>query len=225
MARLRIRAYPPTPRDRLAKAKAFVGLSLNNWVSDSATSLRHLFKHTVNLVGSFDVLVGDYFHRHNLQDLRGLSAREASARASAEGEAIASRAREVLLDLGLGTVKVRTAGELVRAPEFRVGLRTFGALCSSDELLSELIEQGTDAFLGRVAPKRLHLAQARGHCRQYQVEELALFSVLARDGYRVCVYPGAHMLAFRELVAGAHRGSLPEFDSFTLIELRYGSRA
>jgi hypothetical protein len=66
--------------------RAYVSVSLTNRVAMSEVLLRQTLEWTRDNVASFDVLIGDYFHRHNLEDLDGLSESDALKRAGQRKE-------------------------------------------------------------------------------------------------------------------------------------------
>jgi tRNA-dependent cyclodipeptide synthase len=212
--------FPPTPRDQLRSGKAYVSLSLSNQTSASSMRLHRLLEWNRETFVSFDVIIGDYFHRHNLEAVDGLGQSAALAQAVADGQDVARRVRAVLDSLALPDVSIKVASDFYATSSFAEHLEKFDELCAVNEQLNELIDLGTDTFLRRIAPTRIRDDSARYHCRQYQLEELALFAILSDDGYRANVYPGAHMPVMKELVAGALRGTVAAFNGLTLVELR-----
>jgi hypothetical protein len=61
---------------------------------------------------------------------------------------------------------------------------------------------------------------ARRHSRLYQLEELAVFTLLANEGYSTNVYAGAHLPVMKAFVSGGVDGIAPALRSAKLVELR-----
>lgn len=205
------------------KGGAYVSLSLSNRRSTSETWLRQTFEWTKSSFLSFDVVIGDYFHRHNLEDLGGLTADGAFVRAVSDGLRVAKDVRRGLDGLSLVSARVRMATDICAVPAFSALLAELAALAASSDAFLKWLNAGTDSFLSRLAPARLDVEEARAHSRSYQLEELAMFELLVDSGYNINVYPGAHLPVMRELVDGSLQGLRPKLRTVRLVELHFRS--
>lgn len=214
---------PSQTTAKLNELRGYLGLSLSNRITGSIPQLHELLSWAKDHLRSVCVLVGDYVYRHNLEDLQGLQRDVALALAKTEGVAIAMRVRKVLDELDLKNSTIVLASELYELPTFNHRLMVKNALYDSNAEFRELINIASNGFFERFAKDRMHIESARRHSRDYQLEELALFELLAEQGYTVNVYPGAHLPVMKDIVAGKFPGVMPLLERLTLVELRFRS--
>ena len=187
-----------------------------------ASKLRQTFEWTRDNVASFDLLIGDYFHRHNLESMEGLRERQALNRAILDGQVLARVAKDVLDSISLSAVTIRFVSDLSASTQFADRLRVQEKLYESSESFRHWIDIASKEFIKRFPPAPSEAEDAYRHSRSYQLEELAVFELLSRENFSVNVYLGAHLPITKELVAGTLRGTLPLLDELTLVELRRG---
>lgn len=182
--------------------------------------MQRLFQWAATEFAAFDVLIGDYFHRHNLEDLSGLDAKHAYASAVNEGQKLSHFVLTILQRIP-GSPRLLLASSLCESASYQSLLAEYTALENENADFANAIEAGTDAFLGRFAPLRMKSTVARTHSRFYQLEELAMFEELAREGYSINAYPGMHLPIMRELVFGSLKDLRPQLSRMTLVEIRF----
>lgn len=211
---------PTGARDSLLLRRAYVSISLTNKVATSRLRLLRVFEWARSHFESFDVLLGDYFHRHNLADLLSVPTEQALEVARVNGNETANLAQDILKALELPHILILRAEHFSQHPDFVLKTAEFGNLYLTHEPFRRLIDTATDTFLLRFAPSRLKSFEARLHSRNYQLEELAVFELLARDGYSVNIYPGNHLPAMRALVTGQLVGVTSTLREMVLVELK-----
>lgn len=217
---IQTKIFPSEARDHVQRSRAFLSVSLSNRLTESPSRLREVLIWLQRSVASFDVVIGDYYHRHNIEDLEGYRPAEALALSTTRGKQHAQHVRSELHHLGLSDVKIVHTVDLSAEPSFSPALREMEALWWSHPDFARFIDEGTDAFLQRLAPDRIGLETARAHSRQYQLEELATFLILAARGYTTNVYAGAHLPVMKALVNGELRDLAPDLIHLHLVELR-----
>jgi tRNA-dependent cyclodipeptide synthase len=222
---IRIKIFPASARSHIQTSRAYLSVSPSNRLTATEAHLREIFQWMQRGVGPFDVLVGDYFHRHNIEDLEGLQPSEALQVATQQGDAHARQIQFVLDQVDLTAVKIRRTSTISRQPGFFPALREMETAYHSNTTFARLIDQGTDAFLRRFAPERTAVEAARLHSRLYQLEELAVFALLANEGFSTNVYAGAHLPVMKALVSGGVDGIAPALRSAQLVELRPHSKS
>jgi tRNA-dependent cyclodipeptide synthase len=215
--------FPESEFTTLRSKSGYLGLSLSNRITASDDLLFQLLKWTKNHLGSICVFIGDSVYRHNLEDLEGLDRAAALDRAMSEGRAVALRVRRILDSLELKESPVLFASSFHELPEFGERLARKIGVYESSSHFRDLIAIASDGFFKRFAPSRIHSEVSRGHSRDYQLEELAIFELLAEQGYMVNVYPGAHLPVMKDIVAGKFVGVMPSLEKLTLVELRFRS--
>jgi tRNA-dependent cyclodipeptide synthase len=220
---MRAYCYPPEKEGRLQSCRGYLSISLSNHTSASRERLREIIEWTRTHLATFDVVIGDYFHRHNLKDQQDMTEEEALECAMADGVTHANRLRKTLDSFGLFDARIRPVTSLYTHPQYRERLEVFEKLYLSNLSFKYLIERGTDTFLERKSPTRLNIEIARDHCKLYQLEELAIFELLSMEGYAANVYPGAHLPVMKEIVLGDLQQSSPLLAKTILVELKFGN--
>ena len=209
--------------DALIDRKAYLGLSLSNRITNSDSILKSIFEWTSRKINSFDIVIGDYSHRHNLQDLEGLDVSAAKSLAIAQGREVSLRICGILHNLGLTQVTTHLASEICADPTFNTHLFAKESLYDSCPSFAHQIDEAAQTFLKRLAPNRMSDNIALEHSRAYQFEELAMFELLVLEGYTVILYPGRQLPVMKAIVTGELRGILPILENMVLIEIQTGS--
>jgi tRNA-dependent cyclodipeptide synthase len=220
---MRAYCYPSEKEDQLQSDRGYLSISLSNHTSASRERLREITEWTRTYLGAFDVIIGDYFHRHNLEDQQGLAGEEALKQATADGVTHTNRIRKILDSFGLFDTRIRLATSLYTQPQYHGRLEALEKLYLSNVSFKNFIEKGTDMFLERKSPTRLNVESARNHSKAYQLEELAIFELLSMEGYTTNIYPGAHLPVMKEIVSGDLQQVLPLLAKMILVELKFGN--
>jgi tRNA-dependent cyclodipeptide synthase len=219
---IKSKIFPASARSQIQASRAYLSVSLSSRLTATETGLHDVFQWMQRSVSQFDVIIGDYFHRHNIEDLEGREPSEALKVATDQGKAHARRIQLVLEQLKLTAVKIRCASAISKQPDFVPALREMEFAWHSNTNFAQLIDQGTEAFLRRFALERIAVEPARLHSRLYQLEELAVFTLLANEGYATNVYAGSHLPVMKAFVSGGVDSVAPALRSAQLVELRPG---
>ena len=214
-----IRSFPRDVRGRWKEGKAIIGISLNNQVSRSLPALRQLFEWTREHRGTFDLLVGDYMNRHNYQAFHAASESDGEKRALLDGRNASVKLRKLLDEVGSEGVSVISARSLYMAATFGERLSYFKDLYATNRAFSDLIHEAIGAFLAR-KPDVIVTEDIRRHCVAYQLEELVLFELLSKQGYRV-VYAGAQLPIMKSIVSGNMGGVSDFLKALNLVEIKF----
>jgi tRNA-dependent cyclodipeptide synthase len=217
---MKINIFPRSIRDQLATKKGFVSLSLSSKTTQNVERLSEIFEWSNQNLQSFDVIVGDYFHRHNLQSFQSIAPNEANELASMEGNKVKSQVSDLLNTLHFQSINIKLASEIYNTNGAN---ERFAELVSSYSTLPEFkskIDLASTKFIQRFAPDKLENNDFLIHSRDYQLEELVLFEILQKDNYVVNVYPGAHLPIMKAIIKGFSIGSATNLDKYILVELR-----
>ncbi len=168
----------------------------------------------------FDVLVGDYLHRHNVQFLDGLPGSQAVHHAMADGKQIMTLIREILDANDCRDVRLISSYSFYNEVSFRSRIDRFKSMIAADPHFRSLLEFAIKVFLQRKAPALLDSKAGYEHSLAYQLEELAMFELLAERGYTVNVYPGSQLPVMKSFVTGELPGVSRELEQLTLVELK-----
>jgi tRNA-dependent cyclodipeptide synthase len=214
------RFFPHDFPDRWKDGKAIIGISLNNQVSKSSLLLQQLFNWTREHRGAFDLLVGDYMNRHNYQAFNAASKPDAERKAVSDGSKATVMLRKLLDECGSEPVSVISATSLYMDATFGERLAYFNEVYATNKAFSDPIHEAIGAFLAR-KPDVIVTKDIRRHCVAYQLEELVLFELLARDGYRSLVYAGAQLPIMKSIVCGNIDGISDLLKALNLVEIKF----
>ncbi len=218
MQHIKSEVFPKSSSVRPQTGKPLIGISLDNRTTKSDSLLLQTFDWTNRNVGAFDLLVGDYLNRHNYQAFQGESEATAIKKAMANGEQVTLRLRRLISEKYSKGIEVISAHTLYSAPRFSERLTRFQQTYTDNSHFRELIDQAVKSFLARK-----HAAindNVRNHCIAYQLEELAMFELLAKAGYSSLVYAGAQLPVMKSIVSKSLSGVSHDLENLTLIELK-----
>lgn len=217
---MKINIFPRSIRDQLPTKKGFVSLSLSSKTTQNNERLSEIFKWSKQNLQSFDVIVGDYFHRHNLQSFQGIAPNEANELASFEGNRVKAQVSDLLNTLNFQSINVKLASKIYDTNGADERFAELASLYSKSPEFRSKIDLASMKFIQRFAPNEIENQDFLIHSRDYQLEELVLFEILKKDNYAVNVYPGAHLPIMKSIVKGFSIGSATNLDGYILVELR-----
>lgn len=217
----KVKYLPKERKNSPIANQAYVGLSLSNKISTSESSLAKIFEWTSENSNSFEIFIGDYCHRHNLEGIDGLEQDVALKKAIQDGKVISNRVSAVLEKLGNSKSKIILASELKDNVDFIQYLETMKKLYEQNTLFRNLIEKATYEFFKRIAPQSTISQTTQEYSRDYQLEELSFFQILSLQGYSMNIYPGAHIPIMKDIVNKEFKGLIPSLEELTLVELRF----
>ena len=220
MSTVKVSVFPANGLSRQQHYKALIGISLGSRSSQSSRRLRQLLNWTADAIGSCDFLVGDYLNRHNYIALDGYTESEALARADHDGNEVARRLDPVIADARVSASVIRSKS-LYDEPTFQPRLERFRGTYKTDREFKSLIDEAIDQFLERKGMGLRQDSGVREHCVAYQLEELAMFELLAEAGHSVLVYGGAHLPVMRAIVSKALLGISSTLEKLTLVGLTF----
>lgn len=189
-------------------------------MSESSSLLQTVCDWTRRNIGEFDLLVGDYLNRHNYQAFSGVEEAAAIDQTMNDGATATKRLQNLIARCSFENVSIISAAQLCAEPSFSVRLANFERHYCSHRRFRAFIDDAVDSFLARKYPTVLPDEKVRGHCIAYQLEELAIFEILAEQGYNTFIYPGAQLPVMKDIVSGSLDGVSRALGALTLIELR-----
>jgi len=222
MSRVRIstKTFPATPSIARPSGRAFLGLSLNNRVIANPTFLTAVFDWVKRNVGEFDVLLGDYLHRHNYQAFDGMEEQKAIEQTIKDGKHAVAELQQVAAQCGITGASIISGGELFGDADLPTRIARFERMYLDRCDFAALVDQTTASFLERKHPTVRLDENVRAHCTAYQIEELAMFEFLGEKGYSTFVYPGAQLPVMTHIVTGTLDGVSRVLETLALVELR-----
>jgi tRNA-dependent cyclodipeptide synthase len=220
MPAISVKIFPDPSTARPQPGKVVIGISLKAGLLPRPAAMREVFAWTREKLGAFSLLLGDHVNRHNYAAFDSLTEADAESRAIAEGDTAAAMLRQSIEHLPCGTAPILRASELVLAPHYVERHSRLVQQLRTNLHFRDFIKQGVDVFMTRNTVTEQLRAHVEPHCVAYQVEELAIFEILADMGYRTLVYPGPQLPVMKALASGELTKVSRALESMTLIELR-----
>ncbi len=147
------------------------------------------------------VLIGDTIHRNTLMINRGLTPDEALAESKRMADEIMQREELVLNSLKGGcTFRFMPGSYAQQSVGYLMVEQTLWNLFYQDDTFNHSINKFASTFLSR---RNQNDAQLRLLSCTYLIEELAIVTMLIRDGWDIFVYPGS-LDPFVEITQGLH---------------------
>jgi tRNA-dependent cyclodipeptide synthase len=214
-----VRIFPESRSlHRVSGEKALIGISLKNYVSRSPLALKQIFEWTHQHCGAFDLLLGDYMNRHNYQMFCAESEAEAEEHAIRDGRHAAKAIGSVLFGGCFNGAKIIQAHTFYNDQTFAARLRRLERVYAENATFKERIHQAIGAFLARHGDFRMDPVSTR-HCVAYQLEEIAIFELLAESGYDYLVYAGAQLPIMKSIVRGDIDATSHALKDLRLVEI------
>lgn len=216
----RTTVYPEQPLGGLRQLRAYLSLSLSNKIISSDSTLLSVLNWVDEHFDRCDIVIGDYLHRHNIATAKSVNESESLRVAMAEGQVLSKRIQALASQGQLPDRTIILTSTLRDDPSFTSRVESLEHWYSAEARFRGFIEDAVDAFMKRKHSSEPHDQAVRNHSVAYQLEELAMFEILLRDGYRVDVYPGSHLPIMKALVSGDVKGMDTVLRSQILTELK-----
>ena len=204
-----VKTTPPVSKEHLgSQRKCYMGISLGNPVFQGKC-LRALVLWATENFDETLVVVGDYLRRHNERILNGLDDDRAGRAAVKAGDAFLEQAGGLFDELANERLVLTRWQEHLGSDEYEKARASLDGLFESDANFRACVEKDAAAFVerldGRGRPLAVTTQQAiEGSC-QYLLEEIAVFSALAEQGWTVELYPGPELEVLVEIAKGTFR--------------------
>lgn len=191
--------------------RCYMGISLDNPVFEG-DSLRALLLWIVKRFDQCLVIVGDHLCRYNERILNGLKDDEAIKVAQESGDSFILTTRELFQQLPSGKIRLTRWKSQLETDEYKKSKAILDHLFISDPAFRASVEKDARSFVTRQAKQdRLAIQppQAVELSCQYLLEEIAVFSALAQQGWQVELYPGPELRVLVEVAKGKY-STIPE---------------
>ncbi|WP_287254789.1 tRNA-dependent cyclodipeptide synthase [Moorena sp. SIO4E2] len=155
------------------------------------------------------VLVGDSLYRLTIEVRQGLKGDEAWLEAIRTGETFINQNRFLFQQYcGSCQFQFQMASQIEKQSEFEMYYKDFQGLYQQDESFQKMVNSFAQTYLNRGEQSEEEeveqLLQRQKHLAiTYLLEESAVFTCLAKEGWPVFVYPGS-IKTFEEIAEGLH---------------------
>lgn len=201
-----VKTTPPVSKNRLrSQRKCYMGISLGNPVFQGGC-LRALVLWAMENFDETLVVVGDYLRRHNEYILNGLDDDQAGRAAVKAGDVFLEQVGGLFEELSNEHVVLTRWQEHLGSAEYEKARALLDNLFESDANFRACVEKDAVAFVerldGRGRPLAVTNQQAIECSCKYLLEEIAVFSALAEQGWTVELYPGPELEVLVEIGKG-----------------------
>jgi tRNA-dependent cyclodipeptide synthase len=188
-----------------------MGISLDNPVFEG-DSLRALLLWIVKRFDQCLVIVGDHLCRYNERIFNGLKDDDAIKVAQEAGDSFILRTRELFQQFPPGKIRLTRWKQHLDTDEYKKSKTLLDHLFISNPDFGESVQKDARSFVTRQAKRdRLAIQPSKAvelSC-QYLLEEVAVFSALAEQGWQVELYPGPELRVLVEVAKGKYY-TIPE---------------
>lgn len=200
---------PRIPVEQLFEYKrCYLGISLENPLFEGSTLEAILFW-AVEKFEDCLVVVGDNLNRFNQRILHGLDLSKASAEANKLGDSFISKTKQLLAKLPTDKIRLTRWQEHLNSREYKESKPLIDKLFNSNPDFRASVNKDAVSFVQR------HKSRGRGilvseeeairlSC-EYLLEEIAVFSALSEQGWKVELYPGSELQVLAEVAKGKYQ--------------------
>jgi tRNA-dependent cyclodipeptide synthase len=213
--------YVPKKNVDTWSSGAYLSVSINNRHYKDEKSLRQIFKFLSENKLKYDVIIGDYTHRHNQRIFDGDSMEDALKISLKKGEEIIQTLNHVAKSFPNIKLKIRRTAEFYSRQEFSRRIEQFNKLLLHDKKFAESVELTINKFLNRIKRSFLNIYETKTLCKDYILEELVIYELLSSENLKTNIYPGNHLPVLKEIVRGNLPGISKNLEKINLVELKF----
>ena len=204
-----VKTTPKVSEEQLfSYERCYFGISLDN-PHFSGKSLQALLLWGVSNFEQCLVLVGDYLRRYNERILKGSKDDEAEKVAHELGDVFMRKTNEFFHQLPGKRVTVTRWKPCLQSSKYKKTRAILDELFASDADFRESVEKDAFSFVRRQTKRNQKFAvspeEAAALSCEYLLEEIAVFSALSEQGWKVELYPGPELNVLIEIANGKYQ--------------------
>jgi len=182
--------------------KCYIGISLDN-PGFYGKSLQALLLWGLGNFERVLVVAGDYLRRYNEQIFSGLSPEQAGKVSHEFGDLFFEKTDKFFNQIPGERLALTRWEPCLNTNEYKQAKEKLDGLFDSDESFRNAVLKDAVSFIGRQKKRHLKLAvpqeQAVELSCRYLLEEVAVFSALSEQGWKVELYPGPELCVLTEM--------------------------
>lgn len=203
-----VRTTPKISEEELFSYKrCYLGISLDNPIFRGRT-LEALLLWAVRNFDRCLVVVGDYLCRFNSLIFNGLKNDAAPKAAHAAGDSFILGTSELFKRLPRGKISLTRWEPCLDSVEYKKSRAVLDNLFASDSDFRASVERDASSFARRQTKRNQTLAVSMEDAIelscQYLLEEIAVFSALSEQGWKVELYPGPELHVLIDAAKGKY---------------------
>ncbi len=201
-----VRTIPGISRQQLSSyGRCYLGISLENPVFQGR-SLRALLSWAAENFEQCLVIIGDYLTRFNERIFNGLQPDAAHQAAEDAGRAFMLRTAELFQQFDEQKIRLTQWKPCLDTREYKKARAILDELFTSNSDFRASVEKDAVSFATRQTKRSRPLAvtteEAIELSGQYLLEEIAVFSALSEQGWKVELYPGPELSVLVDIAKG-----------------------
>ncbi|MBN1457016.1 MAG: tRNA-dependent cyclodipeptide synthase [Sedimentisphaerales bacterium] len=182
--------------------KCYIGISLDN-PGFYGKSLQALLLWGLGNFERVLVVAGDYLRRYNEQIFSGLSPDEAGKASHEFGDLFFEKTDKFFSQIPSERLGLTRWQPCLNSNEYKGAKEILDGLFDSDESFRAAVLKDAVSFIERQKKRNLKLAVSQEEAvelsRRYLLEEIAVFSALSEQGWKVELYPGPELCVLTEM--------------------------
>jgi len=201
-----VKTTPKAANEQLFEnKKCYIGISLDNQVF-YRNSLDILLGWATEKFDSTLIIIGDYLRRYNEYIFNGLEGADAQEKSLKAGDVFLEQASETLKRYADKGLEITRWKPCIENEIFVSDKKIIDNLYSSDQAFKAAVQKDAFSFIKRQQDNTLHAGvsteKAIEISSQYLLEEIAVFSSLSEQGYKIEIYPGPELHCLVEIAKG-----------------------
>lgn len=214
MCKVVVRKYDPVielPNAFLGN-RCYLGISVGN-PSIMSPKLQCIFRWIDQHFDNCKILIGDYLHRTNEYIFYGKGLTDAIEKCRLLGVIIQQQIESCMdIEIAYKFEMIHWENFLASTTEFTLELQHLRRYYNNNSLFKEAIHQSSELYIEKqIRNRQLYIPKEEAVLISidYLLEEMAVFSVLAKMGYVTQIYPGEILPVLKSL----NKGIYPDFKS------------
>ncbi len=185
--------------------RCYIGISIDNR-DFYGLSLEALLRWAAENYEQCLIVVGDYLRRFNEQIFSGSTGESAEKVSFQAGDNYLKQTKEIFSRFNGQKIKLIRWKDCLEKEEYKKARKILDNLYTLDESFRAAVQKDAFSFIKRQNRKKQDLAvtmeEAIDISSQYLLEEVAVFSALAEEGWNIEVYPGPELGVLVEIAQG-----------------------
>ncbi|MHC4123563.1 MAG: tRNA-dependent cyclodipeptide synthase [Planctomycetota bacterium] len=208
--------------------RCYIGISLGN-PDFEGKSLSAILDWMVDRFGECLVVVGDHLCRYNELILNGLKEEQAAKVVNGLGDLFVARTKKQFEELPDGKIHLTRWKSHLETDQYRRSKAILDTLFSKNSEFRATVEKDAVSFVRRHIKRNQTLAVQPGEalrlCCEYLLEEIAVFSALSEQGWRVELYPGSELSVLVDIASGKYLKVPKGLKERVSVELKIGGNS
>lgn len=219
-----VKTTPKAAQEQLFEnRKCYIGISLDNKVF-YGKSFDILLGWATEKFDSTLIVIGDYLRRYNEYIFNGLEGADAYDKSIKAGDKFLEQASETLKRYADKGLEITRWKPCIENETFDSNKKIVDSLYSNDQAFKAAVQKDAFSFIKRqqnnTNQSSVSTEKAIELSSQYLLEEIAVFSSLSQQGYKIEIYPGPELHCLLEVAKGNFQAIPPGLKQRINVEVK-----